>query len=226
MAGGISARKMAESVKKDANNYLVAMPLQIVIGLSVLLGVFYGGYYYVPDSALLPDSGDLPAKMLYTFRCFLFPAGVMWIAISMVGKKRHEVDALNPLAGNENRMELSKKRLLNTLEQTTIYVMHAMFLATQLKRDEMKLILLYTIAFVVGRFFFWVGYGIGHQYRALGNCVTFGSTYFIQVLSVYLMCSRYLMLSSMIAAISSIAVPTTLVFLQDICAMIAAIFRI
>lgn len=217
---------MAESAKKDAKDYLVALPLQVVIGLSVLLGVFYGGYYYVPDSAILPDSGDLPAKMLYTFRCFLFPAGVMWIAITMVGMKRIEVDALNPLAGNEKSMELSKKRLLNTLEQTTIYVLHAMFLATLLKRDEMKLILLYTIAFVVGRFLFWVGYGIRPQYRALGNIVTFGSTYFMLGLSVYLMCSRYLMLSSMIAAVSSIAVPATLIILPDICAMIATVFRI
>lgn len=217
----------SEDSKKagDAWSYLVALPLQMLIALSVLLGVFYGGYYYVPDSALLPQSGDLPTKMLYTFRLFLFPAGFMWVAISMVGFNRAKVGAENPLAGNENRMELSKKRLLNTLEQTTIYAMQAMFLATLLKREEMKLILLYTIVFVVGRFFFWVGYGISFHYRALGNIVTFGSAYFVQGLSAYLVCSRYLMLSSTIATVSSIAVPATLLLLPDICTLTAKILR-
>lgn len=212
---------MAEGVEKDVKEPFGALPLQKLLGLSLVLGVLYGGYHYAPDGALpVPRGGDLPSKMMYTFRCFLFPAVFLWVAISMVGLNRTKVGAINPLTGNEHLMESSKKRLLNTMEQTTFYVLHAMFLTTLLEREEMKFILLYTILFVVARVFFWVGYGIHPVYRALGIVATFGSVFVAQVLSVYLMCSRYLMLSPVVAALSSAAVPVTVFFLPVFSALL------
>ena len=198
---------MAEQ-SSELKVFFGALPPQVALGTIVLVGILYGGYYHVPEGVIpLPQSDDFSARMLYTFRCFLFPALFLLVAISLTGRRRAQVGALNPLTGNEAAMELSKKRLNNTLEQTFIYVMFVVFLTTLLEREEMKLVLLSTTLFVVGRIMFWVGYGIHPAYREAGIVVTFGNVGTALVISTYLACSRGFMLSPMISTASAIAAP-------------------
>ena len=146
------------AVGDERARMLRVLPLQAVIGLAMLVGGLYGGYYHVPDGAIpAPSSGELSVKIAYTLRCFLFLALFLGVAVALTGRNRVIVGARNPLSGNEAGMQLHKKRLTNTLEQTFIYVMLALLLATLLEKEEMKYIFLSTILFVVGRVLFWVG---------------------------------------------------------------------
>ena len=88
----------------------------------------------------------------------------MGVVIGLTGLERSRVGAANPLTGNEGAMLLSKKRLINTLEQTLIFVVSAMFLTTLLAREEMTFIFLSMTVFVIGRIVFWIGYGIDPIY--------------------------------------------------------------
>lgn len=202
------AERTATAVQKELKVFYRALPLQIVVGNLILVGLLYGGYYHAPEGVIpLPKSGDLSVKLLYTFRLFLFPALFLLVAISLTGLKRGHVGASNPLTGNEAAMELSKKRLNNTLEQTYIHIMFVVVLTALFQREEMKYVFLSTALFVVGRIMFWVGYGIHPAYREAGNIVTFGNVGTSLVISTYLACSRGLMLSSALSTASAIAAP-------------------
>lgn len=204
---------MAESdgVRKELEVFLRALPLQVAVGFPLLVGILYGGYYHAPEGAIpLPQAGDFSTKMLYTFRCFIFPALFLLVAISLTGLKRTQVGAINPLTGNEAAMELSKKRLNNTLERTVLYVTFVVFLTTLFHREEMKFVLLHTISFISGQLLFWIGYGIHPTYREAGNIIYFGNLGTAFIISTYLCCSRHFMLSSMVSTASAIAAPTGL----------------
>ena len=207
---------MAEKESLGPSAFHRAMPAQMAVALLLLLGIFYGGYYYAPDGAIpAPQSGDFSAKMLFTFRCFLFPGVFLWVAILMVGRDRMKLGASNPLGGKEHLMQLSKKRLINTLEQTIIFIVQSVLLTTILEREEMKFVFLYTMVFVAGRILFWIGYGISPLYRGYGTQMTFVSSVIVQALSSYLVCSRCLMLSWLSATTTAVLVPPGLLFLPE-----------
>ena len=209
-------------MKKEFKIWLHALPIQAVLALSLCVGVLYGGFYYAPHGALpLPSSGNLPAKMLYTFRCLLFPGLFLLVAIGMVGRRRVQVGAVNPLAGNEAAMELSKKRLKNTLEQTLFFVVFSLFLTNLLDREEMKFILLAAIVYVAARVLFWVGYGIHPAYREAGIIASFTVVGTMLVMSIYLVCIRRFMLGATAATVSSAALSSGLILLPEVCTRIA-----
>ena len=209
-------------VKKEFKIWLHALPIQAVLALSLCVGVLYGGFYYAPHGALpLPNSSDLPAKMLYTFRCLLFPCLFLLVAIGMVGRRRALVGAVNPLTGNEAAMELSKKCLKNTLEQTLFFVVFSLFLTNLLDREEMKFILLAAIVYVAARVLFWVGYGIHPAYREAGIIASFTVVGTMLVMSIYLVCVRRFMLGTTAATVSSAALSSGLILLPKVCTRIA-----
>ena len=165
---------------------LLSLSLQSVIAILLVAGLLYGGYNYAPDGVIpVPSSDDLSVKMLYTFRCFLFPAIFMVVVIGITGLERGRVGAANPLTGNEGAMLLSKKRLINTLEQTLIFVVSTMFLATLLAREEMTFIFLSMTVFVIGRIVFWIGYGIDPMYRTVGSMTSFLNIFCLLSMSIY-----------------------------------------
>ena len=198
-----------ERARKETKTLSRALPLQIVVGLAILVGGLYGGYFHIPDDTIpTPSSGELSIKMVYTLRCCLFPATFLGLAVLLTGRNRVKVGAINPLSGNEAAMELHKKRLTNTLEQTFMYVVMAVLLATLLEREEMKYIFLSMVIFLVGRVLFWVGYGIHPAYREAGTIVTYGMVLTSLILCTYLLCSRGLLLGSTASTAASVAVPT------------------
>ena len=212
----LETNKMAasshEDVRKETRILIRALPLQVVLALVILVGGLYGGYYHAPDGTIpLPSSGELGTKLTYTLRCFVFLATFLWVAVLLTGLNRTKVGAENPLSGNEAAMELHKKRLKNTLEQTFIFVLMALLLTAMMEREEMKYIFLSMVLFLVGRVLFWVGYGIHPAYRTAGNVVTFGTAFTSFVLSTNLLCSRVLMVGSLLSTTATIVVPALLV---------------
>ena len=220
------AEKVENEVRKELKVWLRALPIQILIALSLCVGVLYGGFYYAPHGALpLPSSGDLPAKMLYTFRCLFFPGLFLVVVIGIVGQHRWNVGAINPLKDNEAAMELSKKCLKNTLEQTLFFVVFAIFLTNLLDREEMKFVLLSTIVFVAARILFWSGYSIHPSYREAGIIASFTVVGTMLVMSTYLVCARRFMLSTTVATASSAAVTIGLTLFPEVCKWISGLYK-
>jgi len=169
----------------------------IVLGLSQMLvawatvaAIFYGGYYYCP-SLPVPASNDFTSKLIYAMRWSFFPLVVLEVAILLVGNGRRTSKAANPLAGVDHLIQLQKNVLANTLEQFIVFMFCSLVLITFLKTpEEMRLVPLYSTAFVIGRILFRLGYGISWKYRGCGMQINFTSTGFITGLIFYFMFSR------------------------------------
>ena len=176
---------------------------QLLAAWATVVAIFYGGYYYCP-SLPVSASNDFTSKLIYTLRCVFPPLVVLEAAILLVGNGRRTSKAVNPLAGVDHLIQLQKNFLANTLEQFLVFMVCTLVLITFLDTpEEMRLVPLYTTAFVIGRILFRVGYGISPKYRSCGMVTNFTSTGFIIGLIVYFMFSRGFMFGLQVSATSS-----------------------
>lgn len=158
-----------------------------VIATAALLDfiILYGGYYYFP-SIPVPSSNDFGEKLKYTFRCIFPTFLVLQATIVNVAFKRAG-NRISPLSEKESMLTAVQGILRNTLEQLVIYLGINMTLITYIQPSEMKIIPLYTVVFLVGRFLFIIGYP---NRRGYGMFMHFVSTAYFGCLIIYLVCSR------------------------------------
>ena len=177
-----------ETKKPRTPAWLITITL--VLALATVVTIFYGGYYFCP-SLPVPASMDFTSKLIYTVRCIFPPLMVLQVAIMLVGKGRGASKAANPLAGQDHLIQLQKNFLSNTLEQFVVFMVSTLVLITFLNTpEEMRLVPLYTTAFIMGRILFRIGYGISWKYRGVGMHINFQSAWFITGLIIYFMFTR------------------------------------
>ena len=185
----MAAKKSQDETKKSRTPAWLII-ITLVLALATVVTIFYGGYYFCP-SLPVPASMDFTSKLIYTVRCIFPPLMVLQVAIMLVGKGRGTSKAINPLAGQDNLIQLQKNFLSNTLEQFVVFMVCTLVLITFLNTpEEMRLVPLYTTAFVIGRILFRIGYGISWKYRGVGMHINFQSTWFITGLIIYFMFTR------------------------------------
>ena len=161
--------------------------LQFSLCLFIVLTILYGGYYHC-DAIPIPASDDFGEKLLYTLRYCTFPQAIFLLAAIMrVGSKRGSTRATNPLSGHEHLLQTEKNILMNTVEQLLCFLLLVLTLTTYLEPAEMRIIPLYSLAFIVGRVLFMIGYSISPKYRAAGIAINFFTHFFIIGYIVYLM---------------------------------------
>ena len=164
--------------------------ITLVLALATVVTIFYGGYYFCP-SLPVPASMDFTSKLIYTVRCIFPPLMVLQVAILVVINARRSLGVANPLAGQDHLIQLQKNFLSNTLEQFVVFMVCTLVLITFLNTpEEMRLVPLYTTAFIMGRILFRIGYGISWKYRGVGMHINFQSAWFITGLIIYFMFTR------------------------------------
>ena len=126
-------------------------------------------------------------------------------AIFRVGSKRGSTPALNPLSGNEHLLQTEKNVLMNTVEQLVCFLLFMLALTTYLEPLEMCIIPLLSVAFIVGRILFMVGYSFSPMHRSLGMSVNIFSNFFSIGYIIYLMYIHGFMYGS----IANASVPTS-----------------
>ena len=163
---------------------------QLLAAVVTMLVIFYSGYYFCP-SLPVPTSMDFTSKLIYTVRCIFPSLMVLQVAILVVINARRSLGVANPLAGQDDLIQLQKNFLSNTLEQFVVFMVCTLVLITFLNTpEEMRFVPLYTTAFIIGRILFRIGYGISWIYRACGMQINFLSTWFISGLIIYFMFTR------------------------------------
>ncbi|KAL5460487.1 hypothetical protein EMCRGX_G033938 [Ephydatia muelleri] len=187
---------MAQQQRKESREKTDGYPsmnvirLQFILGLSLTVVIFYGGCVYC-DSMSVPNEGSMNFKVAYTFRCAFLAAMCLLVLIFAVVIKRGALGAINPLGGKEHLIQVDKNVLTNTVEQFLVYLVSVMALATYLDTPEqLKLIPLYTTAFIVGRILFRIGYGLSPGYRTVGMTINFASSVYIIGFTLYLMYTK------------------------------------
>ncbi|MCG8626954.1 MAG: MAPEG family protein [Proteobacteria bacterium] len=192
--------KAKQARQRGLFQHLPLYVLEYLIALAVTVTILYGGYYYC-DCIPVPRSNDFSEKLLYAGRYCTFPQAVfLFIAVLRVGAKRGSANALNPLAGKEHVLQTEKNVLTNTAEQLHIFLFLVVTLTTYLEPSEMRIIPLYSLAFIVGRVLFMIGYGISPKYRSVGMGINFILTFFFIGYTIYLMYLRGFMYGTRLTA--------------------------
>ena len=182
---------MDEKTKEARRKALPLIVSEYFVALIVTATILYGGYYYSDAYIPIPRSNEFGEKLLYAARYCAFPQAIFLIvSIFRVGAKRGSTSAINPLAGKEHLLQTEKNVLMNTVEQLLCFLLLVVTLTTYLEPSEMRIVPLYSLAFIVGRVLFMVGYSIGPQYRSLGMAVNFNATFFFVGYIIYLMYLR------------------------------------
>ena len=162
-------------------------PVLVAAGLVTSSVIFYGGYYHWTSFVPVPQSSDFNARAVYTVRWMFLPLLVLAFAIAKVAMMRFLGYARNPLAGQDGVIQKDKNFLQNTLEQFAVFVFTTLALMTYLEGEEVRLIPLYCINFVLARVFYRIGYPM---YRSWGFSMTLASSMFVIGLTAYFMVTR------------------------------------
>ena len=149
--------------------------------------IFYGGYYPYASLIAVPESSDANIKVVYSIRWLFLPLIILALAIGRVASLRFLGYARNPLSDRDDVIQLDKNVLQNTLEQFTVHVFTALALMTYLEREELRLIPLHSLNFVIARIIYRLGYP---SYRTWGFMMGTTSNFFIIGLTAYFMFTR------------------------------------
>lgn len=193
---GVATYEMAASNgrKEESANvggFVASMLLRFVASVLIQATIYYGGYVMC-DSIPAPVAMDLGTRLAFTLRCQLPMVVMLVYTIGRVSFERGiKRKALNPLAGNENLVQLYKNCLNNTLEQFVVASFLMLVVTTYLDSPDMiKIIPIFSFTFVIGRILFIVGYSISYRHRGFGMFVNFGSTGTLLGFTVYLLFSK------------------------------------
>ena len=164
--------------------------IQVLLAVSTVAVTFYIGYYHC-QCIPVPQSTEFTTKVTYTFRCMIPALIVLLLSVVGVMHARVTTAVVNPLAGCEHIVQLSKNNLSNTVEQFSILFLSSIILITFLESpEEMRLIPLYSLLFVISRILFRIGYAINPGFRAWGFHANMYANFFIVGLIIYFTMTR------------------------------------
>ena len=178
----------------DPNIRKLFLPQQLV-GLFFTAVIFSIGYCH--GGFILPTSPenilDLNSRLAYALRCSFPMILSLFAGIVATSVKRRLSDAINPLAGHENLVQVEKNYLTNTLEQLAVGLTLMLIVATYAESTQvLRLLAVYSLLFTFGRLLFRIGYRktCYCAYREGGMCVNFGSTVLMMCIVAYYVCTK------------------------------------
>ena len=160
-----------------------------VVGSAIVAVIFSTilvliAYFFIPWS--LPILNTPEQRLIFTLRCQIFPALMLFAGIFTVSINRFSSAAINPLANAESAlMRVHLRYLRNTLEQFVLFFIASLVLSTFLDSHSIKLIPILAGVFVLGRIGFWLGYLHDPMDRGLGMAVTLYPTVAILFYDAY-----------------------------------------
>lgn len=83
----------------------------------------------------------------------------MYLNLQIVMNSRRAAKAANPLAGNEDKIQVSKNVLSNTVEQLVLTIILQITSLHYLTPVQvLNIVPLFNALFLIGRILFWIGY--------------------------------------------------------------------
>ena len=121
-----------------------------------------------------PAIADLPGERLaYALKWSAVAVLPLLLMIVAVGNARFRSEAIDPTLGKEDAKTVVNCRAAdNTLQQFVLFLVGMLALSVTLPFYRLSIVAAVTIAFVVSRLAFWIGYRIRPAYRAPGFAAT------------------------------------------------------
>lgn len=115
-------------------------------------------------------------RLALAARLALWPAALVFALTIIIGSGRFFRGFTDPLAGNgDNALEIDRRVLTNTLEQSFVFAIALAALAARLPAAHLHLAEILTLLFMVGRIAFWIGYHVLPERRAAGMGMTYSA---------------------------------------------------
>lgn len=126
-----------------------------------------------------PAIADTPGDRIdYALRWAVVAVLPLFFMLAAIGNARFRGEAINPTLGKESPAMVVNGRVAdNTLQQFVLFLVGMLGLAVTLPLYRLNIIAAVSIAFVVMRVAFWIGYRVKPAYRAFG----FASTAYMNV---------------------------------------------
>lgn len=132
-------------------------------------------YNYFPFE--MPNMDHPVDRIVFTIRCNVPSVLSMGTVIAYIGNRRFMSEQINPLAAKDKHLiEIPQRVLQNTLEQFVLSFTLQLAASTWMTSEQMKLIPIIAMWFVLGRILFWVGYSnpdYARTNRSVGFSLTF-----------------------------------------------------
>ncbi|KAI1279029.1 hypothetical protein HDE_14118 [Halotydeus destructor] len=153
---------------------------KLLVGTLLLVGVaIIGGSYLLVSNGLVRLGGatkaaslsSFSAKAEFTVRYWILPLFWLVLALLNVVRARDKGNALNPLVGNEHRVQSQKNIMTNSIEQTLFTFGVQLSMLPYLTGEEVITVIpLINVLFFAGRILFAIGYP---NYRGTGFAMTY-----------------------------------------------------
>ena len=145
------------------------------LGVAVQISAIYLGYNNVPFKSYKFDG--IGEKLAFTLQWQTLTMGTLLAGVMAVANGRFNSRAYSPLSGeDQDKIAVHLRYLSNTLEQFIIFIIGQLILTTYLSDNQMKLVPILAVLFVIGRITFWIGYmdpSEGNTNRAFGFALNF-----------------------------------------------------
>ena len=187
---GTAGRSAASTKKTGIFLHLKLFLFFNLLGQGITCSTFYYGYHY-GDFIPVPTALDMSTRLAFALRCSLPLALFLFIAVALVGNKRSVTDAMNPLSGNEQIVQIDKNFLTNTLEQSVIGFILMLVVASYAETPkELRLLPIFAVVFTVARVVFRIGYGFHYVLRTPGMAANIACNYVLIGVALYSLATK------------------------------------
>ena len=161
-------------------------PLRIIsmIVTTVVMSIaFYDRFPWLIKIDDNEKSFSFENRLLFTLQLSFIDLIPLFISIFAVINKRISSIAINPMDSRGHSLVEQRQRILqNTLEQLLIKLIVSLSACTVLRSNELMILPVFTILFLLGRFTFVLGYP---NYRSFGITMNIISAVFVAIIVAY-----------------------------------------
>ncbi|KAM4738999.1 uncharacterized protein FYW61_003630 [Anableps anableps] len=159
--------------------------LSVLASLLCAAGMLYALYFYVPIRP--PDCPDVGSRIVFTFCCCAVAALPMVLAMLMGAACQLFSGSLGLQESTPRRHALQRLFVTSSLEQLLLYVLNLVVMAALLPQEQLKLVPILVVMFVVGRLVFWFSLNTCSSWRGFGSGLTCFPLLAVVALNLFLM---------------------------------------
>uniref|UniRef100_A0A087X9R4 Transmembrane protein 79a n=1 Tax=Poecilia formosa TaxID=48698 RepID=A0A087X9R4_POEFO len=162
--------------------------LSVLASLLCAAGMLYALYFYVPIRP--PDCPDISCRIIFTFCCCAVAALPMVLEEGTVGHPKAEpVDTETKMVEEptDRRHTVQQLFVSSSLEQLLLYVLNLVVMAALLPQEQLKLVPILVVMFIIGRLVFWFSLNTCGSWRGFGSGLTSFPLLAVVALNLFLM---------------------------------------
>ncbi|XP_047230499.1 transmembrane protein 79-like [Girardinichthys multiradiatus] len=157
----------------------------VLASLLCAAGMLYALYFYVPLRP--PDCPDVSSRIVFTFCCCTVATLPMVLAMLMGAACQLCSGSLSLQESSPRRHILQQLFVTSSLEQLLLYVLNLVVMATLLPQEQLKLVPILVVMFIIGRLVFWLSLNTCSSWRGFGSGLTIFPLLAMITLNLFLM---------------------------------------